>query len=78
MKNRNFSILAIAALVSLTACGGGDEGDVVEQDTTAIPGMDSVETTVGVPTTDSVVTTTTVDTIEGEAGDSMPGDSVNP
>ena len=79
MKSRNFSILAVAALVSLAACGGGaDEGDVVEQDTTPIPGVDSIETTIAVPTTDSLVTTTTTETIEGEATDSTPADSVHP
>lgn len=75
-KNRYFSMIAVAAMVSLAACGGGDdagETEVVEADTTAIQGMDTVSVPTAVPTTDSVVTTTTVDTIQGEVQDTAGG-----
>ena len=63
LKNR-FSIFAVAAMVSLAACGGGDEapegGEVISTDTTltTVQGTETVE----VPTTDTVAqaTTTTV------------------
>lgn len=65
-KNRFFSIVAVAAMVSLAACGGGDEapeggeGEVISTDTTltTVQGTETVE----VPTTDTVAqaTTTTV------------------
>ena len=71
MKNRTFSILALAAFVSLTACAKGDGDDVVEQDTTTIPGADTITGPIVVPTEDSVITTTTTDTIEGEASDTV-------
>lgn len=69
MKIRTLSILSLAAIVSLTACGGGDaegEGEVVNQDTTVVSGMDTVTQPAVVPTQDTVVQTTTVDTIQGE------------
>lgn len=74
MKTRIFSIVAVAALVGVAACGG-DEGGETEQvtsDTTAVQGMDTMQAPVVVPTTDSVVTTTTVttDTMQGQATDS--------
>ncbi|HEX2203362.1 MAG TPA: hypothetical protein VHG91_08690 [Longimicrobium sp.] len=74
MKTRIFSIVAVATLVSLAACGG-DEGGETEQvtsDTTAIQGTDTVSQPVVVPATDSVVTTTTVttDTMQGQVTDS--------
>lgn len=78
-KNRFFSIVAAAGLVSLAACGGSDAGtgdDVISADTTAIQGMDTVDMPTAVPTTDTVVTTTTVDTIAGSAGDTVTGDTV--
>lgn len=75
MKTRIFSIVAVAALVGVTACGGGEEGGETEQvtsDTTAVQGVDTMQAPVVVPTTDSVVTTTTVttDTMQGQATDS--------
>ena len=69
MKIRTLSILSLAAIVSLTACGGSDaegEGEVVNQDTSVVSGTDTVTAPVVVPTQDSVVQTTTVDTIQGE------------
>ena len=77
-KNRFFSIVAVAAMVSLAACGGGDEAgdtEIVEADTTAIQGMDTVSIPTAVPTTDSVVTTTTVDTIQGSVQDTVIRDT---
>jgi len=78
MKSRYFSILALAALVSFSACKADGDGDVVEQDTSAIPGTDTIDMPTVVPTTDSVVTTTTVDTMEGDVPDSVADSVVNP
>lgn len=36
MKARTLSVFAAAALVSLAACGGGDEGEGAAGDTTAV------------------------------------------
>ena len=70
MKIRTLSILSLAAIVSLTACGGGEggegEGEVVNQDTAVVSGSDTVSQPTVVPTQDTVVQTTTVDTIQGE------------
>jgi hypothetical protein len=68
MKIRTLSILSLAAIVSLTACGGDaeGEGDVTAQDTSVVSGTDTVSQPTVVPTQDTVVQTTTVDTIQGE------------
>ncbi|HEX2094317.1 MAG TPA: hypothetical protein VHG28_18080, partial [Longimicrobiaceae bacterium] len=76
LKNRFFSIFAVAALVGLAACGGRDEtgeGETVSADTATVQGMDTVQTQATVPTTDTVVTTTTIDTIQGQARDTTQG-----
>ncbi|MET0400020.1 MAG: hypothetical protein ABW277_24735 [Longimicrobiaceae bacterium] len=66
MLNNRLSIFAVAGLVALAACGGGDDvsegGETVSSDTAAVAGMDTVSVPTVVPTTDSVVTTTTVET----------------
>lgn len=72
MKIRTLSILSLAAIVSLAACGGDDaegEGEVVNQDTSVVSGTDTVSQPTVVPTQDTVVQTTTVDTIQGEGTD---------
>ncbi len=80
MKNR-LSIFAVAGLVALAACGGGDDvsegGETVTSDTSAVAGMDTVSVPTVVPTTDSVVTTTTVetDTVHGSGTDTMAADT---
>ena len=78
MKIRTLSILSLAAIVGLTACGGDaeGEGEVVNQDTAVVSGMDTVSQPTVVPTQDTVVQTTTVDTIQGSAsGDTMGMDT---
>lgn len=75
MKNRFFSILALASVVSFAACGEKEaevgDADALATDTTVttVPGTEVVSQPVVVPTTDSVVTATTtavtVDTMEG-------------
>ena len=74
MKNRLFSVAALAMIATFAACGGG-EGEATSEtttsDTVAVPGQDTVSVPAVVPTTDSAVTTTTTttttDTMQGQA-----------
>ena len=78
MKIRMLGVLALAAIAA-TACKKGGDTETTAQDTTAVPGSDTVSQTVNtvVPTTDSVVTTTTTttDTVQGEAHDTTHHDT---
>lgn len=77
-KSRYLSILALSAFVGLAACareGAEGEGDVVKEDTSVVPGQDTISQPAVVPTQDTVVTTVTQDTIEGEARDTAAEDT---
>ena len=70
MRNRFFSLLAVAALAVIPACSGADETDEsVQADTTPVVDVDSQVTT--------TTTETDVDTIEGDAPDTVPGDTAD-
>jgi hypothetical protein len=70
LKNRFFSIFAVAGLVSLAACGGGDdageqqtEGEVISADTTLTTVTDTMaNVTTTTVTADTTVTTDTATT----------------
>jgi hypothetical protein len=71
LKNRFFSIFAVAGLVSLAACGGGDdaaeqqgEGEVVSADTT----LTTVTDTMANVTTTTITADTTVTTDTEQMG----------
>lgn len=86
MKIRTLSFLAVAALVSLTACGGGDEAEGGDTQTTAdtmvTPGTDTVSQPAVVPTQDTTIieqTTTTDTTVkQGDATDTTVADTTQP
>ena len=76
LKNRFFSIFAVAGLVSLAACGGGDdageqqtEGEVVSADTT----LTTVTDTMANVTTTTITADTTVTTDSMQAGSDTAG-----
>jgi uncharacterized lipoprotein YehR (DUF1307 family) len=66
MKNRIFSVLALASMVSLVACGGGEEaataegeGKVVDTNTEMVTTQDTQMVTTPVVTTDTAAVQTT-------------------
>ncbi|HEX2189186.1 MAG TPA: hypothetical protein VHG51_09835 [Longimicrobiaceae bacterium] len=68
LKNRFFSIVAAAGLVSLAACGGGeadaeaDLGEGVVTDTLVETGTETVPVVTEVPTADTSLVVTDADT----------------
>lgn len=71
MKARMLTVFAAAALVSLAACGGGDEGEGTTGDTTAV----ETAAPVAPPAVDTsmVAPTTPMDTTGGMGGDTTGG-----
>ena len=79
MIKRILSVAALSLLVA--ACGGGDDTDAADADSTTVqtvPGTDTITQPTVVPTTDSIVSTTDVDTIQGQVdADTMGADSAH-